>query len=70
MRDEMAQGANAESARESAKSVVSPIGTLEYLDAVDAETFEPLERLRAPAFVVGALRFGTTRLLDNIWVRE
>jgi len=42
---------------------------LEYLDVVDAEDFAPLERLRRPAFVIGAARFGTTRLIDNLWVR-
>jgi len=38
------------------------------LDVVDAETFEPLEKLRTPAFVVGAARFGRTRLIDNVLV--
>jgi len=41
---------------------------LDYLEIVDAATFEPLEELRAPAFVIGAARFGATRLIDNLWV--
>jgi pantoate--beta-alanine ligase len=41
---------------------------LDYLDIVDAGTFEPLEELRPPAFVIGAARFGATRLIDNLWV--
>ncbi len=41
---------------------------LDYLDVVDAATFEPLDRLRPPAFIVAAARFGGTRLIDNLWV--
>ena len=40
----------------------------DYFDVVDAETFVPLETSRAPAFVIGAARFGTTRLIDNLYV--
>ncbi|MDQ2681343.1 MAG: pantoate--beta-alanine ligase [Candidatus Eremiobacteraeota bacterium] len=43
-------------------------GRLEYLDVVDADTFEAIETLRAPAFIIGAARFGATRLLDNLWI--
>ncbi|MDP9017759.1 MAG: pantoate--beta-alanine ligase [Candidatus Eremiobacteraeota bacterium] len=51
-----------------AATVLSPAATLDYLDVVDADTFEPLEQLRAPAFIIGAARFGRTRLLDNLWI--
>jgi pantoate--beta-alanine ligase len=47
---------------------LSPAAVLDYLDVVDADDFAPLERLRAPAFVIGAARFGTTRLIDNLWI--
>jgi pantoate--beta-alanine ligase len=47
---------------------IAPSAKLDYLDLVDARTFEPLERLRPPAFIVGAARFGTTRLIDNLWI--
>jgi len=41
---------------------------LDYVDAVDATTFEPIDTLRAPAFIIGSARFGTTRLIDNLWI--
>jgi pantothenate synthetase len=47
---------------------LNPASHLDYLDVVDADTFEPLEELRPPAFIVGAARFGSTRLLDNLWI--
>lgn len=68
MVDALRGGASAAQALERARSVLSPSAQLEYIDVVDAETFEPLERLRTPAFVVGAARFGRTRLIDNVLV--
>jgi len=41
---------------------------IEYFDVVDADTFVSLETLRTPAFIIGAARLGTTRLIDNIWI--
>jgi len=49
-------------------ALLSPSAKLDYLDVVDAG-FTPLERLQPPAFVIGAARFGTTRLIDNLWIR-
>jgi pantoate--beta-alanine ligase len=40
-------------------------GELDYLAVVDPDTFEEVEP-RAGALVIGAARFGTTRLIDNI----
>ncbi len=51
-------------------AVLSPSAKLDYLEIVDAATFEPIERLRHPAFIIGAARFGATRLIDNLWVRD
>jgi pantothenate synthetase len=51
-----------------AATILNPAAHLDYLDVVDADTFEPLEELRPPAFIVGAARFGSTRLLDNLWI--
>lgn len=64
------QGMSKSAAVEQAKTVLSPLAKLDYLDVVDADTFEPLETLQPPAFVVGAGRFGTTRLLDNLWISK
>ncbi len=49
-------------------AALSTAARLEYLDVVDAQTFAPLESLRPPAFIIGAARFGTTRLIDNVWL--
>jgi pantoate--beta-alanine ligase len=40
-------------------------GELDYLDVVDADTFLPCPP-RAGALVIGAARFGGTRLIDNL----
>ena len=43
----------------------------DYFDLVDSRIrSKPLERLRPGAFVIGAARFGTTRLLDNLWIKS
>ena len=65
---ETRSGAPVPQARERAQLLLDPIGSWDYLDVVDACTFAPLEHLREPAFVIGAARFGTTRLIDNILV--
>ncbi|MGC1380997.1 MAG: pantoate--beta-alanine ligase [Candidatus Baltobacteraceae bacterium] len=70
MRDALAGGARKPDAIAAANAALSDAAKAEYFDLVDAETFMPLERLRAPAFVVGAARFGRTRLIDNLWVAE
>jgi pantoate--beta-alanine ligase len=47
---------------------LNSVAKVDYLDVVDADTFSPLDRLRTPAFIIGAARFGTTRLIDNLWI--
>ena len=39
---------------------------LEYLDIVDPDTIQPVDRVAAPVLVAGALWVGTTRLIDNL----
>lgn len=51
-----------------ARAMLSPPLELEYLAAVDPETFEAQTRLRRPALIVGTVRAGGTRLLDNLSV--
>lgn len=68
-RESLESGARKEAAVAAGKAALSSAAQLDYLDLVDAATFEPLERLRPPAFIIGAARFGTTRLIDNILVR-
>jgi len=44
-------------------------GDLDYLAVVDPDTFEQVEP-RPGAIVIGAARFGSTRLIDNIPVED
>lgn len=68
LRDAVTSGASKDEAMARARATLDPLATVDYFDIVDADTFEPLESPRAPAFVIGAARFGTTRLLDNLWI--
>jgi pantoate--beta-alanine ligase len=61
-------GARKADALEAGIAALSSRAHLDYLEVVDAATFEPIEELRPPAFIIGAARFGTTRLIDNLWV--
>jgi pantoate--beta-alanine ligase len=70
MLDELRRGADADAARGHARERLNSLAQLDYLDVVDADTFEPLARLRPPAFVIGAARFGKTRLIDNLMVTQ
>jgi pantoate--beta-alanine ligase len=70
MLEDLQEGKNAKAARERAWKMLDPLGTWDYLDLVDMNSFAPLSRLEPPAFVIGAARFGATRLLDNLMVHE
>ena len=39
---------------------------LEYLEVVDPEHIQPVERIEGPVLVAGALWVGSTRLIDNL----
>lgn len=39
---------------------------LEYLEVVDPERIQPVERIEGPVLVAGALWVGSTRLIDNL----
>ena len=68
LRDALADGSTKREAIELARTTLSSHAIPDYFDVVDADTFEPLDTLAAPAFVVGAARFGVTRLIDNLWI--
>ncbi len=68
MRDAMQSGSSKAHGTSLAREILAENASLDYLDVVDADSFEPIDSLRAPAFVIGAARFGTTRLLDNLWL--
>jgi pantoate--beta-alanine ligase len=61
-------GARKADALATGAATLSPSAQLDYLEMVDGQTFEPIEELRPPAFVIAAARFGRTRLIDNLWV--
>ena len=43
-----------------------PLLKLEYLEIVDPDTMQPVDRIAGPVRVAGALWVGSTRLIDNV----
>ncbi len=70
MRSALERGASKDEAAAQARAVVREPADLAYLDLVGEEDFAPLPALSAPAFVIGAVRLGGTRLIDNLWIRS
>jgi pantoate--beta-alanine ligase len=46
----------------------APSAALDYAEVVDADSLRPLERLRGQVLLAVAVRFGATRLIDNLQV--
>ncbi len=46
-----------------------PLADIEYISIADAETLDELDTVKPPALVSMAVRFGKTRLIDNVVVR-
>jgi pantoate--beta-alanine ligase len=46
----------------------TPGAVLDYVAAVNSDTFEPIQRIEGDVIVALAVRFGQTRLIDNIVV--
>jgi len=44
----------------------APLARIDYVELVDAETFQPVETSRPNSLLVLAVFFGKTRLIDNI----
>ena len=42
---------------------------IDYAELVDGETLQPLDRLRGTILAAVAVRFGATRLIDNVLIR-
>ncbi len=68
LRTAMQNGKSKADAIAVARTRLDPLARVDYLDVVDANTFAPIDVLAPPAFVIGAARFGSTRLLDNLWI--
>ena len=47
-----------------------PLAEQDYVELVDAETLEPVTRLRGTCMAMLAARFGATRLIDNLLIEE
>jgi pantoate--beta-alanine ligase len=47
-----------------------PLAQTDYVELVDAETLEPVTRLRRTCLALLAVRFGATRLIDNLLIEE
>jgi pantoate--beta-alanine ligase len=47
-----------------------PLAQPNYVELVDAETLEPVTRLRRSCLALLAARFGATRLIDNLLIEE
>jgi pantoate--beta-alanine ligase len=48
--------------------VGEPLGSADYVEIVDADSFEPVMRLTRSCLALLAVRFGATRLIDNMQV--
>jgi pantoate--beta-alanine ligase len=46
-----------------------PMARLDYLAVCDPDTLEPLKRIRGQAVLLGAIRIGRVRLIDNLLVK-
>jgi len=46
-----------------------PAIRIDYLAICDRDTLEPLDRIHRQAVILGAIRLGTVRLIDNVLVR-
>jgi pantoate--beta-alanine ligase len=47
-----------------------PLANPDYVELVDAETLEPVTRLRGVCLALLAVRIGTVRLIDNLLIEE
>jgi pantoate--beta-alanine ligase len=51
-----------------ARVAAAPGAALDYAEVVDAESLRPVERLHGRVMLALAVKFGTTRLIDNVLV--
>lgn len=72
-RDRIARGERmAESLADETRRVIAtePLATIDYLEIVDADSFQPVPRLRGSCLAVLAAFVGSTRLTDNMRIEE
>jgi pantoate--beta-alanine ligase len=46
------------------------LDAIDYLEVVDPTTLEAVDQVEHPVLVCGAVRIGTTRLIDNVTIRK
>jgi pantoate--beta-alanine ligase len=51
-----------------ARIASTPGAVLDYVAAVDSDRFEPIQRIEGDVIIALAVRFGRTRLIDNVLV--
>ena len=63
---------NADALLQAMQTIISeaPDARIDYIAIVDAETLEPLSTVRHNTVIALAVYIGTTRLIDNTWIRE
>ncbi|MBA7581009.1 Pantothenate synthetase [subsurface metagenome] len=61
---------DAEAIREQMTALIQqqPLADIEYISIADAETLDELDTIKTPVLVSMAVRFGSTRLIDNVVV--
>lgn len=47
-----------------------PLAVIDYVDAVDMDTLEKVEKMQGTVLVAMAVYIGKTRLIDNFIVKE
>ncbi len=48
----------------------APMAKVDYIEVVDAETIQPVTRTASRSLIAAAVFFGTTRLIDNILLKN
>jgi pantoate--beta-alanine ligase len=59
---------DADSVRQQMISLINqePLAVVDYVSIADTDTLQELKTINSPALISMAVRFGTTRLIDNI----
>ena len=47
----------------------APLARIDYVEIADATTLRPIDRMRPNTVMALAVFFGSTRLIDNLWLR-
>jgi pantoate--beta-alanine ligase len=47
----------------------APLARIDYIELVDARTLQPMKQAGPDTVLAGAVFFGRTRLIDNLWFR-